>query len=208
MYFRSQKLNRNAPRLQVEFLFRRRVCYRELVLRVHPKLRGTFRLKISSLFYSALVAAAGAAAFALAASAQAPHEHPPAPAPTNLQVLPKTMTGEQVHELMHKWEASLGTECSTCHAADPTRKGPNGRPMLNFADDSKPEKATARLMYRMVQDINSQYISKIDNPGAPVGCATCHRGHLDPPEFVPPPDHDHDHHEHEAPAGAKAAPGQ
>jgi photosynthetic reaction center cytochrome c subunit len=164
-------------------------------------------LKPASPFHFALVAAAGAA-FALAAAAQtspAPHEHPPAPAPTNLQVLPKTMTGEQVHELMHKWEASLGTECSTCHAADPNHKGPNGRPMLNFADDSKPEKATARLMVRMVEEINSQYIGKLDAP-SPVTCGTCHRGHLDPPEFVPPPDHDHDHHE--APAGVKPSSGQ
>ena len=42
---------------------------------------------------------------------EAPHHHEE-PAPTNLKVLPKTMTGEQVHDLMHKWEASLGAECS------------------------------------------------------------------------------------------------
>jgi hypothetical protein len=168
-----------------------------------------FRLKLASPFHSALIVAIGVAAFTLATCAQAPpvHEHPPAPAPTNLQVLPKTMTGEQVHELMHKWEASLGTECSTCHAADPTRKAPNGHPMLNFADDSKPEKATARLMVRMVEEINSQYIGKLD-AAQPVTCSTCHRGHLEPPEFVPPPDHDHDHDHHEAPAGAKPATGQ
>ncbi len=121
------------------------------------------------------------------------HPHPPAPPPTNLQVLPKTLTGEQVHEIMHKWEAALGAECTTCHAADPEKKMPNGRPMLNFADDSKPEKGTARLMVKMVEEINSQYIGKVDSSGAPVTCGTCHRGHLDPPPFVPPPDHDHDH---------------
>jgi hypothetical protein len=137
-----------------------------------------------------------AAAFSLTTLAQAPatppeHARPPAPAPTNLQVLPKTLTGEQVHEIMHKWESSLGTECSTCHAVDPTRKRPDGRPMLNFADDSKPEKATARLMVKMVEEINTQYIGKIDNSGGPVTCATCHRGHLDPPPFVAPPDDDH-----------------
>jgi hypothetical protein len=65
--------------------------------------------------------------------------------------------------------------------------------MLNFADDSKPEKATARLMVKMVEEINTQYVGKIDNSGAPVTCATCHRGHLDPPPFVAPPDDDHDH---------------
>jgi len=163
-----------------------------------------FRLKIASPLCTA-AAAFCAVVFAIAVAAQEPaapaaaaHPHPPAPPPTNLQVLPKTLTGEQVHEIMHKWEAELGTECTTCHAADPNRKMPNGRPMLNFADDSKPEKGTARLMVRMVEEINTQYVGKIDNSGMPVTCGTCHRGHLDPQAFVPPPDHDHDH-DHSAP---------
>jgi photosynthetic reaction center cytochrome c subunit len=146
-------------------------------------------LKHSSSFHSALVAAACCAAFAVASVAQEPpHEHPTAPAPTNLQVLPKTMTGEQVHQVMHKWAASLGTECTTCHAADPAHKAPNGHPMLKV---------------RMVEEINSQYIGKLDS-AQPVTCATCHRGHLEPPEFVPPPDHDH--HDHAAPAGGEKPP--
>ncbi len=138
-------------------------------------------------------------AFAPAARAQQPaappahHEHGPTPPPTNLQVLPKTLTGEQVHEIMHKWEAQLGADCGTCHAVDPKNIGPNGRPRLNFADDSKPEKATARLMFKMVEEINSHYIGKIDNSGMPVTCGTCHRGHVSPEPFVPAPDHDHDH---------------
>jgi hypothetical protein len=146
------------------------------------------------------------AAFAFAAFAQsptsteqapaadaAPHHHEE-PVPTNLKVLPKDSTGEQVHQLMHKWEAELGTECSTCHAADPTRKTPSGRPALNYADDSKPEKNTARLMYKMVEDINKNYVSMVDNTAPPVSCGTCHRGHLDPPLFTPTKrDHDHDH---------------
>lgn len=154
-----------------------------------------------------------AAVFAVATVAQgppAPHspaggpppQHRPEPAPTNLKVLPKDLTGEQVHEIMHKWEADLGSNCSTCHAADPKNIGPNGRPRLNFADDSKPEKATARQMYKMVEEINKNYISKIDSSGAPVTCGTCHRGHLGPEPFVPAPDHDHDH-DGPPPAGQK-----
>lgn len=117
------------------------------------------------------------------------------PAPKNLQVLPRNLTGEQVHQIMHKWAAALGTQCSTCHAVDPSRVGPNGRPVLNFADDSKEEKRTARLMYKMTQNINDNYISMVENSGQPVTCGTCHRGHVTPEPFVPPPDHDHDHHE-------------
>jgi Photosynthetic reaction centre cytochrome C subunit len=117
------------------------------------------------------------------------HEHP---APTNLKVLPKDMTGEQVHELMEKWEGELGTTCKTCHAIDPKNIGPNGKPRLNYADDSKEEKRTARKMYKMVDDINMNYISKIDSSGEPVTCGTCHRGHLGPETFAAP-EHPHDH---------------
>jgi len=152
-----------------------------------------------------------AATMTMIAGAQAPQTAPPAqggpppggmppgpprsfPAPTNLQVLPKTLTGQQVHEIMEKWEGYLGGHCSTCHAADPNNIGPNGRPRLNFADDSKKEKATARLMYKMTEGINVDYIGKIDSSGEPVTCGTCHRGHLGPePYKIPPEDHDHDH---------------
>lgn len=172
-------------------------------------------MKISSQSLSVPAAVLLSAVFVVAAFAQdpatqqppaanAPEHHHEEPAPTNLKVLPKTMTGEQVHQLMHQWEAALGAECSTCHAADPKNIAPNGRPRLNFADDSKPEKNTARLMYQMVEDINKNYVGKIDNSGVPVACGTCHRGHLDPPIFTPPKgEHDHDH-EHAAPPAAAA----
>jgi Photosynthetic reaction centre cytochrome C subunit len=132
--------------------------------------------------------------------ADAPHHMHPMPPPKNLQVLPKDFTAEQVHELMHHWAAALGTNCAHCHAADPTRLDRHGHPRLNFAEDSKPEKRTARLMYKMVQQINTEYISKVPNSGMPVTCGTCHRGQADPPPFVPPPDNDHDHdHDHGVP---------
>jgi hypothetical protein len=122
---------------------------------------------------------------------QPPHEMP---APKNLQVLPKNLTGKEVHEIMEKWEGELGVHCNTCHAADPNRKGSNGRPALNFADDSKKEKQTARKMFKMTGEINGNYTSKIDPSAAPVTCGTCHRGHLDPEAFVPAPEHeDHNH---------------
>ncbi|MBS1803591.1 MAG: c-type cytochrome [Acidobacteria bacterium] len=167
---------------------------------------------------SPLLIAVAAAAFSLTTLAQdhpsqptGEHHHPPAPAPTNLKVLPKNLTGEQVHEIMHKWAGELGTECTTCHAVDPNRKMPNGHPALNFADDSKPEKNTARLMLRMVQDIDKNYLRKIKDEDHHdegeehehedgLSCGTCHRGHTHPPKFIPPKeDHDHDH----PPAGAK-----
>src|SRR6202035_1974336 len=91
--------------------------------------------------------------------------HFPVPAPTNLKVLPKNLTGEQVMDIMHKWEADLGTNCGHCHTPDPNNIGPNGKPRLKFADDSKKEKATARLMFTMMDGINVNTIGKIDNSG-------------------------------------------
>lgn len=131
--------------------------------------------------------------------AQTPQHEPEGPhnfpAPTNLKVLPKNLTGEQVREIMHKWASALGTQCGTCHAADPKHLGPNGKPRLNFPDDSKQAKSTARLMYKMTEEINTQYISMVENSGVPVSCGTCHRGHLDPEPFVAPPEHGGEHHE-------------
>ena len=163
----------------------------------------TLRLKTSSLFLpSAAVALLTAAVLAAAMAAQAPQTAPSQPppagnppgeehdhthaAPTNLKVLPKTLTGDQVHEIMEGWEAALGAHCNTCHTPDPNNIGPNGRPRLNYADDSKPEKSTARLMFRMTEDINKNYVSMIDNSGAAVTCGTCHRGHLGPEPFAAP----------------------
>ena len=169
-------------------------------------------MKKSSHFHSGVVALALATAIA-ASAAQAPqpqqgapaappeHEHN-MPAPTNLKVLPKDLTAEQVHEIMHKWAGALGTGCSTCHAADPTRVGPNGRPRLNFADDSKPEKKTARLMFKMTEDINANYVSMVENSGQPVTCGTCHRGHVTPEPFIPPAEHEH----HDGPPPAAPQP--
>jgi cytochrome c553 len=129
------------------------------------------------------------------------------PAPKNLQVLPKDTSGQQVHEIMEGWAGSLGVHCDTCHQADPTNIGPNGRPRLKFEDDSKPEKQMARIMYKMTEDIKANYVAKVaaldksGMPAAPVTCGTCHRGHLDPEAYVIP--HDEGMH---PPAGAPAVP--
>ena len=155
--------------------------------------------------------------FAITSVAQAPppaggHPHPPAPPPTNLKVLPKTLTGDQVHDIMHKWEGQLGVECNTCHAVDPNKKRPDGRPVLNFADDSKPEKETARQMLRMTIELNQNYTSKVESKqnneasAKEVSCGTCHRGHFDPPAFVPPPEHEHGHEHHDGPPPAGEKP--
>jgi hypothetical protein len=113
------------------------------------------------------------------------------PPPTNLQVLPKDMTGQQVRNIMESFSGALGVECDFCHTRDPKNVGPNGRPRMNFADDSKPDKQIARIMYTMTIQMNRDYISKAmdldkDGMGKPVNCGTCHRGHEMPEDFVIP----------------------
>jgi hypothetical protein len=153
-------------------------------------------LLCSSSAAAVLLAAAALILTAVAQAPQGPQAAPDStlsqphsyPAPTNLKVLPKDLTGQQVHEIMEKWSASLGTHCDSCHTADTQNIGPNGRPRLNFADDSKPMKDSARLMFKMTEDINTNYVSMIDNSGAAVTCGTCHRGHIGPEPFVIPPE--------------------
>lgn len=139
-----------------------------------------------------IVAAAGICTFGAqntssrGGSTAAPSPPPARPAPTNLKVLPKDLTGDQVNELMEQWKSGLGMNCNACHAEDREKVDADGRPLLNFADDSKPEKATARLMYTMTEEINQKYIARIDSSGVPVTCGTCHRGHLGPEPFAAP----------------------
>jgi hypothetical protein len=162
-------------------------------------------VKLASLLLpSGAVAILGAAVFVCASIAQAP-QTPPAggpggpprsyPAPTNLQVLPKDLTGQQVHEIMEGYAGALGQHCNYCHAADPKNVGPNGRPRLNFASDEKDEKKMARIMITMTEDINKNYVKKVADmdempeKAPPVTCGTCHQGHEDPPVFKPAPEH-------------------
>jgi hypothetical protein len=159
--------------------------------------------KTSLIAPTAAVALFAAAVFAASTVAQAPQGPPPEgarpprsyPAPTNLKVLPKDLTGQQVHEIMEHWAGDLGVHCDTCHAADPNNVGPNGRPRLNFASDEKDEKQMARIMYTMTEDLKKNYVAKVAaidkmaEPAAPVTCGTCHRGHLDPEAYTPAPEH-------------------
>jgi cytochrome c553 len=166
-------------------------------------------LKRQSLVLPTAISLLTVALFTVRATAQAPQGPPQGassppprtyPAPTNLKVLPKNLSGQQVHEIMEQWQGSLGVHCNTCHAEDPKNIGPNGRPELKFADDSKVQKATARQMYTMTRGINRNYVMKIEGAEEPVTCGTCHRGHLDPEPYVPPK------HEHGVPPPAGGSP--
>ncbi len=95
-------------------------------------------------------------------------------APTNLQVLPKTMTQQEVVAVMRTFTQGLGVMCDHCHVGT----------QADRAKDDKPEKATARKMIKMMMAINDDFLKDVGTP-PPAGqtkvtCYTCHRGALKP----------------------------
>ena len=91
---------------------------------------------------------------------------PQAP-PKNLKVL----TPETLMPNMRAAEAGLGVQCGFCHVDDRNDR----------ANDSKPEKVTARMMFAMVKDINSKFPDGKEH----VTCYTCHRGQQMPVSTPP-----------------------
>jgi hypothetical protein len=118
----------------------------------------------------------GVAALAIVASttlrAQIPEKF------TNLQVLPKTITRAELVPIMRGFALNLGTRCEHCHVGEG-----NDLSKFDFAADTKPAKATARQMMKMVAALNPQ-VAGINDPapeGKPkISCFTCHRGALKP----------------------------
>jgi len=90
--------------------------------------------------------------------------------PKNLKVLPKDISGEELHKVMEDFNAALGVKCGFCHASqqdNPKR--------LDFAKDEKPEKEMARKMIKMTARINKKYFHK-EGAMNSISCMTCHNG--------------------------------
>ena len=103
---------------------------------------------------------------------------PPQPPPTNLQVLPKDWSREQVVVVMRQFNAALGVTCNHCHVFNGA-----GDPMNDFAGDVKPQKNMARAMMRMtagLQPTVQQAVNKTAETATRVSCAMCHRGAVTP----------------------------
>ena len=102
----------------------------------------------------------------------------------NLKVLPKSITHEQLGKVMGEWAHSLGVHCTFCHVRDEAAK------KMDFASDAKPEKETARHMFKMMNKINHKYFeAKKDSLGmmarSGISCYTCHRGDSHPKVTLP-----------------------
>lgn len=93
----------------------------------------------------------------------------------NLQVLPKDIAQRQLIDIMKGFTAALGVRCQHCHV------GTEGMPLsqFDFVSDEKPAKKSARLMLKMVREINQGFLSQLppaEQPRVEVTCLTCHRG--------------------------------
>jgi len=75
---------------------------------------------------------------------------------------------------MRGFTGALGVRCSYCHV------GEEGRPLTtyDFPSDDKRPKQVARVMLRMVQEINTRLadVPERPTPNVVVTCATCHHG--------------------------------
>ena len=107
----------------------------------------------------------------------AAQQTPPAP-PENLQVLPDSISREELIATMRSFALALGVRCSHCHV----EREVDGRVERDMASDAKVEKRIAREMMRMVGSINERLATLPERaaPPVPVRCATCHRGAATP----------------------------
>ena len=98
--------------------------------------------------------------------------------PSWLATHPEDISSQELRQVMTSFTDALGVRCSHCHV------GEEGADLTEYdfpADDKEP-KQTARIMLRMVQDINSRHLGKLDHDvrADRVTCVTCHRGAEEP----------------------------
>jgi hypothetical protein len=127
---------------------------------------------------------------AFGTSAYAPSA--PAPKGGGLKMLPKEVSHDDLMAIMHDFEASLGFDCSDCHAKSTTRPG-----KLDFASDANPTKGVTLEMMKMVVEINKKHFGVkgkfADNylqGKYKITCYTCHHGGSHPPVKAPAEKHD------------------
>lgn len=96
--------------------------------------------------------------------------------PTNLKILPKDISHEELEQVMHSYNKALGVHCDYCHAKKQDGTG------LDFASDANPFKNTARDMMKMTMDINKRHFKpyKGGTSYMQVSCITCHNGKTSP----------------------------
>ncbi len=94
---------------------------------------------------------------------------------TNLEFFPKDTQVRAHIGTMRAFSFALGVRCEHCHVGEP------GQPLetFDFPSDEKRTKRTARVMLRMVQEINRKHLPDVvarPPDTVAVECVTCHRG--------------------------------
>lgn len=82
----------------------------------------------------------------------------------NLQVLPKTMSKNDIKKTMKLMSKALGVQCEFCHDKN------------DFSKDGNEHKDAARAMMKMTMDLNQKYFGGKQR----VTCMTCHNGKSEP----------------------------
>jgi photosynthetic reaction center cytochrome c subunit len=79
----------------------------------------------------------------------------------NIKVM-NDMSESEIMATMRQWQDDLGTNCSFCHAG------------ADFPSEDNPRKQTSRVMFKMLNMINKDFL------GGKGSCATCHNGATKP----------------------------
>ena len=84
----------------------------------------------------------------------------------NLTVVPADIEPDTLQAMMKAISQGLGVRCDYCHVREGQR--------TDFASDENKHKEIARMMMRMTQQINEDFLNRPG--GMRVACVTCHRG--------------------------------
>ena len=124
------------------------------------------------------VIAVFAGIFALSSFAPESTPQPQTWKATNLKVLPKDISQEEIKKVMDDFKIALGVKCGFCHA-----QNANDPKKLDFASDDNPHKEAARWMMKMTRRINKKHFKRRDEKTGEmtqISCMTCHNGNEHP----------------------------
>jgi tetratricopeptide (TPR) repeat protein len=128
---------------------------------------------LRSLLICALALASSAGFLVSTCEAQIPDTF------TNLKVLPKEISKQDLISTMRAFSNALGEHCDYCHV----HKDANPQNDMDWAADDLKAKTTARVMMQMTHTINATEIPKITTAHldrVEVRCRTCHHGQARP----------------------------
>lgn len=81
---------------------------------------------------------------------------------------------------MEAFTSGLNVRCDYCHSE--AKGGGGGFNSMDFASDTKKTKQIARVMIKMVQSINNDFLpqaNNIEKLNGKIGCITCHHGNAE-----------------------------